>query len=137
MKTIPLLGLIFGLAGAIMLVLPAASQPTNSVSENDRDLSQKISEILRECEKIKPGMTRADLLKTFKKQGGISTRTHQTFVYRGCLYVKVDVEFEVKTPEPNTADKPQDETTHETLGKKPTDVIKKISQPYLQWAVID
>jgi len=137
MKIIPLLGLIFGLAGATLFVMPASSQSTNHVSEIDRDLSQKVGEILRECEKIKPGMTRAELLKTFKIEGGISTRTHQTFVYHGCLYVKVDVEFEVKTPEPHASEKQPEAAPHEMLGKEPTDVIKKISRPYLQWSITD
>jgi hypothetical protein len=137
MRINPLLGLIFALVGAAILVTSAASQSTNQVSEIDRDLMQKVGEILRECEKLTPGMTRADLSKAFTPDGGIYTATHQRYVSRRCRYIKVDVEFEAKSPEQNAADKPQAEAGHGTLERKPTDVIKKVSQPYLQWAFID
>jgi hypothetical protein len=45
-------------------------------------------------QKIKVGMTRADLLKVFTTEGGLSTSLNRTFVYRDCSYIKVDVEFE-------------------------------------------
>ena len=57
------------------------------------NLTKRISEILTECQEIKSGMTRAELLKVFTTEGGLSTATHRTFVYRGCPYIKVDVDF--------------------------------------------
>lgn len=40
---------------------------------------------------FKPGMTRADLLKVFMEEGGISKRTWRRYVYRRYGYIKVDV----------------------------------------------
>ena len=40
------------------------------------------------------GMTRADLLKVFTTEGGLSTGLNRTYVYRECQYIKVDVDFE-------------------------------------------
>jgi hypothetical protein len=71
-------------------------------------------------------MTRDDLLKVFTVEGGLSTRTHRTFVSRDCPYSKVDVDFRaVDSPrrrEPVEADR---------------DVIVRISRPYLQLSIMD
>jgi hypothetical protein len=67
-------------------------------SEVNRNLTKYISDILTECKKITPGMTRADLLKVFTTEGGISTATHRTFVHRRCSIIKVDVEFALSQP---------------------------------------
>jgi hypothetical protein len=83
-----------------------------------------IRENLPELSSIKVGMTRGELLKVFMEEGGISSRTWRTYVYRKCGYVKVDVEF---APAGN------DSGGHE----QPDDRITKISRPYLQFAVMD
>jgi hypothetical protein len=125
--------LILCLALVLSLVLagcesePSArsSAPSRGSTDVDKDLTKQISNILSECQKIKPGMTRSDLLKVFITEGGISTATHRTFVYRGCRYIKVDVEFTLSEPGQNV------------LEERPTDTISKISKPYLEWSVID
>ena len=75
--------------------------------------------------KRKLGTTRDELLKVFKEEGGISTRTWQRYAYRDCPYIKVDVEFE-----------PVGETENKML-RSPRDTIKKISKPYLEWSIVD
>jgi len=40
---------------------------------------------------IRSGMTRADLIKVFTTEGGLSTPFQQTFVGRDCSYFKVNV----------------------------------------------
>jgi hypothetical protein len=97
--------------------------PRSSVA--DTNLTKQISEILTECQKIKPGMTRAELLKVFDTEGGFSTVTQRTFVYRGCPYIKVDVDFNLSDPK------------QKTLEERPTDTISKISKPYLDWSIGD
>jgi len=74
---------------------------------------------------IKAGMTRADLLTVFTEEGGLSSRTQRTYVYRLCPYVKVDVEF---TPITNPDDH---------LTELSNDKILKISRPYLQYSIAD
>jgi hypothetical protein len=68
---------------------------------------------------IKPGMTRAELLKVFTTEAGLSTRTHRTYVYRECPYIKVDVEFA-------SLQNPGDE-----FAESAEDTIVKLSHPYL------
>jgi hypothetical protein len=91
----------------------------------DKALTKQISAVLRNCQTIKPGMTRSDLLKMFTTEGGLSTARHRTFVYRGCPYIKVDVDFRLSDPKQNV------------LEEKPTDIIAGISKPYLEWSVMD
>jgi hypothetical protein len=75
--------------------------------------------------KVEPGMTRADLLKVFDGEGGLSTRTRRTYVYRECRYFKVDVKFE---PVGND---------DERLAESPEDRIAEISKPYIDYSVSD
>ena len=89
------------------------------------DLTNQIPNILAECQKIKPGMTRAELLKVFTTEGGLSTPKHRTFVYRGCPFIKVDVDFTLSDSKQNAVD------------EQPADTINKISKPYLDWSVGD
>ena len=93
-------------------------------SQDAKTHSEWIAQSLREMETIKVGMTRADLLRVFREEGGLSTRTQRQYVYRECLYIKVAVEFEPV------------ETT-EVLRENGRDKIVKISRPFIEWSVLD
>jgi hypothetical protein len=99
--------------------------PSYGGTDVDEDLTKQIAAILAECQKIKPGMTRAELLKVFTTEGGLSTATHRTFVYRRCPFIKIDVEFTLSDPKQNV------------LEERPTDSISNVSKPYLEWLVED
>lgn len=77
-----------------------------------------VAKILKRMETIRPGMTRKTLLTVFTTEGGLSTRTHRTYVSQECPYFKVDVEFKSAETEER-------------------DVILKISRPYLQFSIAD
>ncbi len=109
-------------ATLVMCSFSTLSLAGDSVDEN---LTKQISETLRECQKIKPGMTRAELLKIFTVEGGLSTASHQIFVYRACHYVKVEVDFTLSDPKQGL------------FERRPTDTISKISKPYLEWSIGD
>ncbi len=70
-------------------------------------------------------MTRAELLKVFITEGGLSSATHRTFVYRDCPYIKVDVDFTDSDP------------NQKRVEERPTDIVSKISKPYLDWSISD
>jgi hypothetical protein len=91
----------------------------------DTSLTQKIGEILNDCRWIKPGTTRAELLNTFTTEGGLSTATQRTYVHRRCPYIKLDVEFSLS------------EAGQSATDEQPTDTIKKVSRPYLNWSIND
>ena len=90
-----------------------------------------LAESLKEIQTIKVGMTRSDLLKIFTTEGGLSTGLNRTFVFRGCSFIKVDVEFE---PFGRAT---RDREGRVTLVESDKDVITKISKPYLDWSVVD
>ncbi len=109
----------------LFLLLTSAS--LISAQEIDRDgvHTKWIASVMDSIHTIKPGMTREDLMKVFISEGGISNRLHRTYVYRGCPYIKVTVEF-----------KPL-EQRNDSLTEMPTDRIVTISVPFLQYAVAD
>jgi hypothetical protein len=114
------------LSAGLFVGCSTARHSVVTCTKNDKELTKQISGILVECQKIKPGMTRAELLKVFTTEGGLSTATHRTFVYRGCPYIKIDVDFKSSDQKAKKADE-----------EKPTDIITEISKPYLDWSVID
>jgi hypothetical protein len=114
------------IATGIWLTNSTIAQDTpDRQSQRDKALSEQISAILRDCEKIKPGMTRAQLLKVFTTEGGISSARHRRFVYRRCPYIKLDVEFKLSAPD------------QDVLDERMTDTISKISKPFLEWSIAD
>ena len=76
-----------------VLLLSVSLLPVQS-SQKLQGQTEWIANSLKEMQKIKVGMTRADLLKVFTTEGGLSTGLYRTYVYRECAYIKVDVEFE-------------------------------------------
>ena len=95
----------------------------SAVTETQTKLGIDIANVLKQCKSIRPGMTRAELSKVFSTEGGFSTVTHRTYVYRDCPYIKVDVDFAPSAPKQDV--------------EKPTDIVTKISKPYLDWSVAD
>jgi len=78
-----------------------------------------IAKVLKQIAAMQPGMTRTDLQSTFTTEGGLSTREQQTYVYKDCPYIKVDVVFSG------------------TGATEADDRIVSISRPYLAFAVMD
>lgn len=116
--------LISLLAFALVTFISAAAIMPSSKSGTDEH-TEWIAKSLKEIETVKVGMTRADLLRVFQEEGGISTRTWRRYVYRDCPYIKVDVEFE-----------PVGEAKNK-LNEDPKDKIVKISKPFLEWSIMD
>ena len=117
-------------ASFLVLLLTTSTAPAQS-PQKSQGPTEWITNSLKEIQKIKVGMTRADLLKVFTTEGGLSTGLTRTYVYRECPYIKVDVEFEpVGRPARNAEGRV-------TLVESGEDVIRTISKPYLAWMVID
>jgi hypothetical protein len=90
-----------------------------------RERTKWIAKVLRQISKVRPGMTRRDLLKVFTTEGGLSTRFQHTYVYSECPYIKVNVRFKAANDE------------GDGVQEEPDDIIESISQPYLAWSVMD
>src|SRR5215216_5792725 len=99
-----------------------------SIDQISEEHNVWVAQSLKRMESVKPGMTRADLIKVFTVEGGLSTGLQRTYVYRECPYFKVDVEFAaVGRP-------PRDTNGRVTLVESDSDIIKSISRPYLGWS---
>ena len=117
--------LIYSMVAAILLLCPLSITSNAEDGKFDEDLTKKISKCLTEIQKVKVGMTRADLLKVCATEGGISNRKQRRYAYKACPYIKVDVTFDPVGDEKD-------------LGKeKPEDKIQSISQPFLEWTIRD
>jgi len=92
-----------------------------SLSEERR---KWIAKVMNELAEIRPGMTRKDISKVLTEEGGLSTRAHRTYVYVGCPYIKVDIEFN-----------PVGDL--DEVGDRPDDVVKTVSRPYLEYSIAD
>ena len=113
---------------ALALIVSAQSLRDSQKSEEN---TKWISDSLREMKTIEVGKTRAELLKVFTTEGGLSTGLNRTYVYRKCPYIKVDVEFEAVG---RTA---RDAEGRVTLKEDDRDKIKSISKPYLELSIVD
>lgn len=116
-----------------VIVGSAFVRPARSTSHEGitQDHIAWVSQTLKRMETIKPGMTRFDLLKVFRTEGGLSTVLRRTFVSQDCPYFKVDVEFKaVARPD-------SDNAGFVTLLEDNRDIIVKISKPYLQFSIGD
>lgn len=117
------MGRLAGKAFLCLLTFSAIAQSENQQSrlDIDREHTAWIAFTLRSIQAIKAGMTRSDLMKVFTTEGGLSTSSERTYVYRQCPYIKVDVKF-----------------SNSSHGEElPTDKIVEISRPYLAWSVTD
>jgi hypothetical protein len=86
---------------------------------------QWIGKVLHDIEQIRPGMKRKDLLKVFTTEGGLSTRSQRTYVYKDCPYVKVTVHFKALEGE------------FSTPNEEPDDIIESLSPPFLALSTMD
>ena len=119
------------ITAALFVLVLTISILSAQTPQKSQGQTEWIASSLREMQKIKVGMTRADLLKVFTTEGGLSTGLNRTYVYRDCSYIKVDIEFEAVGRAARDAD------GRVTPVEANEDVIKKISKPYLEWMVID
>src|SRR5258705_2790455 len=114
MRKISLILLAISIVAGLTVFAQSGAQ-----SQDAKAHSEWIGQSLKEMETIKVGMTRADLLKVFREEGGLSTRTLRQYVFRECLYIKVAVEFQ---PVETTA----------ALPANGPDKILNISQPFIE-----
>jgi hypothetical protein len=117
------------LAALLMTVagIPAQEVDTRVRGQIDQEHTNWLDHVLRSISTIKPGMTRKDLFTILTEEGGISTRTRKTYVYKDCPYIKVDVEF---SPADNDANP-------DALAENSEDKILKMSRPYLEYSHMD
>jgi hypothetical protein len=126
----------FRLCAIFLFVIPCGSGFVTSVASSPQDsCSEKrdewVKDTLAKMESIQPGMTREQLMKVFRTEGGLSNGLRRRFVSRECPYFKVDVEFRaVGRPD-------RDSDGRVTLEEDARDIIVQVSRPYLQFSITD
>ena len=109
----------------MLLSLQSCSNDNRLADFPENEINPKISSLLNEINKIKPGMHRSELNELFTTEGGISTRIYHVYVLKKCMFVKVQVRF--LTPTINSKNKIEEES----------DIIESIGVPYLELPVGD
>jgi hypothetical protein len=112
--------------GAILIQKARAVQPASK-----SDHIGWVLQVLERINRVKPGMTRSDVLSVFSMEGGLSTGLQRTFVSQDCPYFKVDVAFRA------VGWSDRDQEGRVTLIEDPRDEIVSISRPYLAYGVAD
>ncbi|MES2461454.1 MAG: hypothetical protein V4671_12800 [Armatimonadota bacterium] len=116
-------------AQAVTPVMPVTAPTLPSEIESLAVKQQHIDWICKmavEIGAIKPGMTREDLRRLFREEGGFyfsTMRLHRTYIYRNCDLIKVDVHFQ---PVPDD----RDSKGRPSSLERPEDIITKISYPF-------
>ncbi len=109
------------------ILLPADAPIIDRRGPADREKGPQthtdwLREFLVRVESLRPGATRGELLEVFTAEGGLSTRSSRTYVYKDCEFVKVNVRF-----------KPADDGRFESHE----DMITEISKPFVEWSILD
>jgi hypothetical protein len=108
----------------------AAGQSPAKPPTVDQGLMRSLDQVLKDVSSIQAGMTRAELLRVFTTEGGLSTRDAQQYVYRRCPYIKIIVRFRQPADAgPDWSGAPDEEWTG--------DIIESISKPFLEYSVTD
>ena len=113
---------ILSILAAITLLAQETKINGSQNAPSEQKHTEWVQHVLASIATIKPGMTRRELLSVFDADGGLSTRTQGTYIYKHCPYIKVDVAFW-----------PADRGAAEKAG----DRIVRISRPYLAHPVYD
>ena len=108
----------------------AASQSPAKALVVDPALTRSMDQVLKDVSSIQSGMTRAELLRIFTTEGGLSTRDEQRYVYRRCPYIKVMVTFR----RPADAD---DDWGGAPEEERAGDIIQSISKPFLEYSITE
>jgi hypothetical protein len=125
------LKILLGIVVGLFLALPKTGLQQTSVQNPESQHCLWVQQSLQKIKTIKVGMTRADLLKVFTTEGGLSTPIQRTYVFRECPYIKVNVEF---TPVGRPARDAEGRVTREESDR---DLINKISVPYIALGITD
>src|SRR5882762_10422446 len=126
---------VFLLLSAIVIGGSASVRPTKSANPEPcaQDHEVWLAHLMEKMETIKPGMTRWDVLKVFRAEGGLPAPTptptglqRGRFVSQDCPIFKIDVEFKP------VARANLGYNLSGFLTEDNRDVIVKVSKPYVQ-----
>lgn len=99
-----------------------------ATAQQPRESAECCSLVLKAIEataRVKPGMTRMDVLKEFTEDGGPSFISETVYTYKSCSSIKIRVAFVIEA------------SKRVPLAERPSDVVRSVSQPYLEYPHYD
>ena len=101
------------------------SMTTREQDEPEQAHKRWLNERYAEATSIKPGMSRADLLRVFKEDGGFQSIPATRYILRSCDMIQIGVEFDTEYGQ--------------AYKEKPDEDLKitKVSRPYLALPAMD
>jgi hypothetical protein len=87
--------------------------------------TQWLHERYAEATSIKPGMSRADLLRVFREDGGLQTTPATHYILKSCDMIQIEAKFDMEYGR--------------AYKEKPDPDLKitKVSRPYLKYPSMD
>ena len=130
------------------LLLTTSGFPSFTQTQSNQQYDEWLLQKYFEATSVKEGMTRAELLKVFRMDGGLQSFLPTRYVLRSSNMVKVDVEFEVpaglkgkvvpeefrnemKVVKGDSASTSADQEDYQYIANEKLK-IKNISRPYLE-----
>jgi hypothetical protein len=99
---------------------PASRQnPSPSVGQ-----CAEIKQALDDSLQIKPGMARREVERQFKEEGGAQTRQQTRYIYKKCIYIQIEISFNLAVP-------------RDSFDFSPNDTVSKVSKAYLAYPTVD
>src|SRR2546430_1369593 len=79
------------IAGLLVIIAPRTYPQAQTVG--DQAHQQWLEERYKEAISIKPGMSRADLIKLFDEDGGMQMIAATRYVLKSCRLIQIEVKF--------------------------------------------
>jgi hypothetical protein len=96
-----------------------------AIAQQPAECCSLVLKALDAAERVKPKMTRAEIEKEFSEDGGLSFGNERVYTYKSCSYIKIRVAFEIEAGKKTS------------LAESPSDIVRSVSQPYLEYPHYD
>lgn len=103
---------------------PRANVAQNS-QHKDSDCCALVARAIDAVNMLKEGMTRAEVERTFRTEGGLFSRNQTIYVFRDCPYIKVRINFTL------------DSDYKDFATGSPKDRVESVLKPYLEYSIAD
>jgi hypothetical protein len=112
------------LAALLFLFTVCEARLQQSSDENRSPCCDMAQEALRASGSIKAGMTRRELERHWRIDGGVQFRDETRYVFPKCGHIRVDVSFKLAAPT-------------DQIENSPDDTVTRVSKPYLAYPTMD
>lgn len=117
---------IFGRISIVALLSISFSQALaqSALRKPNPECCSVVVVALEAVSRIHPGMSRAEVERVFVVDGGLITRDKTRYRFRDCQSIKVEITFD------------RDKQASGVIGS-PTDTLKAVDRPYLEYPIAD